>query len=243
MKKIPKIGGIFISKKIIEGHSITFLFRNVPTNDSDSGWVLFSGLEDDEYANNPNNYGIYAMESILKIDNSLVDILLNSVGAVFERSSKNENWQIVRDYILEDDYLIIDRITQNWQIEISQLFQKVIKKDDSITYIAFQKTIKVIHHVLNNKAKENLFDYQLDQIKARLITYSPILEQYELKSQTHLKLAYLTTESDVNKTYFVLYNYTFIDQEVLQSAIYFDDFRDKEWAISTWKNIQHIKTN
>ncbi|MDR3208637.1 MAG: DUF2185 domain-containing protein [Rickettsiales bacterium] len=34
---------------------IKFLYREKPDNEDDSGWRMFTGLEDDDYANDPKN--------------------------------------------------------------------------------------------------------------------------------------------------------------------------------------------
>lgn len=237
---IPQIGGIIISKMISEGgKDILFMFRGSPQNDMDSGWVLFSSYETDEYANNPDNYEIYSLESILKFDLGILNKFLNPVGAVFERKSIKHDWEIVYDYPLEDDFVSEKILSDNWKINLSNLFQRW--DDDQnrdIVFVAFQRTVRIHIWQFQGKSKEELYREEKEKLINRDKNFAPIIEVFESKSQNIKRLAYIIEESDENKTYKVLYNFSIKDNEIVQSAIYYDTDLYKNWAVETWKSIK-----
>jgi len=92
-----------VSKKYFEDNStIRFLYREEPNNEEDSGWRMFTGLEDDEYANNTENIKVINVGYLLDKDPSLLEPLKNGYGTVFERLEKNKEWIKVEDWIKEE---------------------------------------------------------------------------------------------------------------------------------------------
>lgn len=82
-------GFVLASKMLVEGkRKVRFMYREKTTNPQDSGWRFFCGDEDDEYVNNPENIGIYDINTILDLDKDVLPFLLSEVGVSFER--KNE---------------------------------------------------------------------------------------------------------------------------------------------------------
>ena len=85
------IGYALASKWLVENNmKVRFMYREEPDDASDSGWRFFSGDESDEYVNNPENIGLYSIETISQIDPDIIPLLSNDVGTAFERESGNE---------------------------------------------------------------------------------------------------------------------------------------------------------
>jgi hypothetical protein len=42
----------------VEGRPVGFMYREAPTHDTDSGWCFMSGLESQEYMDEPDNLAI-----------------------------------------------------------------------------------------------------------------------------------------------------------------------------------------
>jgi hypothetical protein len=83
-----KLGYVIASKKITgENKKIAWMYREEPSDPQDSGWRFFSGEEDQEYANNPENFEIYDIHTILKIDDSIQEHLLSNYGSSFEKNN------------------------------------------------------------------------------------------------------------------------------------------------------------
>ena len=84
----------------VDGHPVSFMYRTQPTNNQDSGWCFFSGVdEDDEYVTNPENLGVYYVNTIANYDQSIIPYLAAPVGAVFERDKKSGEFiEVLHDY-------------------------------------------------------------------------------------------------------------------------------------------------
>ena len=65
IKVIELKGSCIASDRItVEGELIEYMYRESPSNKSDSGWRFFSGNEDEIYTNDPNNFGIFDLYTI-----------------------------------------------------------------------------------------------------------------------------------------------------------------------------------
>jgi hypothetical protein len=69
----------------VKGRQVGFMYREEPDSQSDSGWRFFAGLESDEYVNDPNNCGIYDVNTIANYDRSIIPFLYAPIGSAFER--------------------------------------------------------------------------------------------------------------------------------------------------------------
>ena len=77
---------VYATKYLVENRKkVRFMYREKPDRPGDSGWRFFAGVEDHDYANNPNNIGIYSIETILEIDPSIEKHLNSEIGSQFER--------------------------------------------------------------------------------------------------------------------------------------------------------------
>ncbi|WP_197060130.1 immunity protein Imm33 domain-containing protein [Sporocytophaga myxococcoides] len=97
------IGGIIISNKIFhERESPTWMYREIPLEDGDSGWRIFSGNESDESLKDSSNFVIVSSDYIISIDDDIKVNLLAPVGSSFERNLSNMKWSPVK--IAGEDY-------------------------------------------------------------------------------------------------------------------------------------------
>jgi hypothetical protein len=77
----------------VDGMPVRFTYREKPDNDLDSGWRFFAGSETDEYVENPENNGIYDVNTIANYD---PDIIPRSNGSTaVSRSSKSSISKLV----------------------------------------------------------------------------------------------------------------------------------------------------
>jgi hypothetical protein len=237
-ENFPAIGGLMVSKMVAdEGKKPLFMYREKPTNEQDSGWRIFSGFESEEYNANPKNIGIYNPSTILKIDSSISDLLLKPRGYVFERKSKKSKWYNVTDFPLDDDFIVINKLTNEWNIEINNLFTREEERNGDLVYVTEDKTLRIA--IWNDKQeKEKLFEQEKSRIENRKPNEPIILEKFDFSDSEISRIGYMVSESDGIKSYKVLYGFSIIDKQVVQVAIYFDDDNDKNWAIETWKSIK-----
>jgi hypothetical protein len=240
-ENFPTIGGLMVSKMVVEENmKPRFLYREKRSSAQDSGWRIFTGFESEEYTDNPDNTGIYDASIILKIDPSLENILLKGIGSVYEREEDDSDWYRVTDFDLEDDYMTTHRLTEEWTIEINNLFERSIEEDGTLYYTTGDKSVRLT--IWNSdKNKEELFkEYKLD-INNREETKSKTLKRFDFSDEQVSRIGYLIEEQDDEKTYKVLFGFSIIDNEILQTAFYFDEEEDLDWAIDTWRSINLAK--
>ena len=237
-KDFPVIGGLMVSKLVAnEGKKPLFMYREKPSNKMDSGWRIFSGTESQEYVDNADNTGIYNPSTILKIDSSIADLLLKPRGSVFERKDCKSDWYAVEDYPLEDDYLTKHKLTENWNIEINNLFTRRKDDDGNVVYVTENKTVRIV--IWNSdKSKNELYEEEKNFCKNREQDLSNTLEYFDFTDENVSRVGYMIEERDEKKSYKVIYGISIINHSIAQAAFYFDNDKDKEWAIETWKSIK-----
>lgn len=79
------------------------MYREQPDDPNDSGWRFFCGDEDQEYADSPNNIGIYDINTILEIDDSILPLLYSPSGAAFERDDENAPFEVSKDFAFDEE--------------------------------------------------------------------------------------------------------------------------------------------
>lgn len=70
----------------INGKKIGYMYREIPTNDIDSGWRFFAGDEDEQYTDNPDNFEVYELNTICNYDQDIIPYLLEPIGIKLERN-------------------------------------------------------------------------------------------------------------------------------------------------------------
>lgn len=235
----PAIGGLMVSKMVAEENKKPlFMYREKRRNSQDSGWRIFSGLETQEYTDNPDNSGIYNPSTILKIDSSIIEILFKGVGSVYERKDDNSDWYRVTDYELDDDFMAKHLLTDDWTIEINNLFERIKEESGDLLYTTGDKSLRIA--IWNdNRSREEITTEHLEQINSRDQTEAKTLNKFNFSNDLVSRIGYEIKEQDGPKEYNVIYAFSIINREILQLAFYFDDEKDKEWALETWLNIRN----
>jgi hypothetical protein len=77
--------GIASDRITVEGESVGYMYREEPSDTVDSGWRFFSGTESQEYADEPDNFAIYDLNTIANHDRAIIPYLESPVGAQLER--------------------------------------------------------------------------------------------------------------------------------------------------------------
>ena len=78
--------GCIASNRItVDGMKVGYLYREEPSNSSfpDSGWRFFSGDENEEYTDNPDNFNIFDLNTICNYDTSIIPLLDSNIGCAF----------------------------------------------------------------------------------------------------------------------------------------------------------------
>ena len=86
VKLIELKGGCIASDRItVEGLKIGYMYRENPSNESDSGWRFFAGDEDENYTSNPDNFGVFDLNTICNYDDTIIPFLESEIGSSFEK--------------------------------------------------------------------------------------------------------------------------------------------------------------
>lgn len=82
----PGRGSCLASDMILcDGEPVGYMYREPPDSKHDSGWRFFAGLEDEEYAQNADNFGVYDVNTVANYDRTIVPLLDAPVGSAFEQ--------------------------------------------------------------------------------------------------------------------------------------------------------------
>ena len=95
-------GCIATNRITVEGCKVGYCYREKPDGDWDSGWRFTAGDESDEYMDDPNNAGIYDLNSICNDDPDIIPLLHTPAPCAFERDT-NGVLQPIKDWKPEQD--------------------------------------------------------------------------------------------------------------------------------------------
>ena len=95
-------GCIATNRITVEGCKVGYCYREKPDGDWDSGWRFTAGDESDEYMDDPNNAGIYGLNSICNDDPDIIALLHTPAPCAFERD-ENGVFQQIKDWKPDED--------------------------------------------------------------------------------------------------------------------------------------------
>ena len=126
-------GCIATNRITVEGCKVGYCYREKPDGDWDSGWRFTAGDESDEYMDDPNNAGIYGLNTICNDDPDIILLLNTPAPCAFERDEHGvfqqiKDWKPDEDE--EDPDMDILKQCQKWN-ENSE-YQKIIDALEAI---------------------------------------------------------------------------------------------------------------
>ncbi len=93
---IKPMGGCIATDKItVDGELVDYMVREEPHNNVDSGWQFFSGIEDQDYIDDPNNSAIYDVNTIANYDGAIIPYLNLPFRTQLERVCGIDKFQII----------------------------------------------------------------------------------------------------------------------------------------------------
>ncbi|WP_370826793.1 DUF2185 domain-containing protein [Fournierella massiliensis] len=95
-------GCIATNRITVEGYKVGYCYREKPDGDWDSGWRFTAGDESEEYMDDPNNAGIYKLNTICNDDPDIIPLLNTPTPCAFERD-ENGVFQQIKDWKPEED--------------------------------------------------------------------------------------------------------------------------------------------
>lgn len=74
-----------------EGWKVGYMFRDEPLeNQPDSGWHFFKGDEGETYSNDPDNFHVFAINTICNYDPDIIPYLESPVGTYLIRAANGK---------------------------------------------------------------------------------------------------------------------------------------------------------
>ena len=95
-------GCIATNRITVEGCKIGYCYREKPDGGWDSGWRFTAGDESEEYMDDPNNAGLYKLNTICNDDPDIIPLLHTPAPCAFERD-ENGVFQQIKDWKPEDE--------------------------------------------------------------------------------------------------------------------------------------------
>jgi hypothetical protein len=87
----------------VEGRKVGFMYRETPTDDTDSGWHFMAGEESQDYMEDPDNLAIYDVDTIANHDPEVIPLLDAPIGSAYERADRTGRFVEVRDFEVPPD--------------------------------------------------------------------------------------------------------------------------------------------
>lgn len=84
--------GCFATDRIlVDGAKVGYMYREKPEDyEQDSGWRFMAGDEDQSYMDDPNNMGIYHLNTICNYDKDIIPLLNSPYGTAFARNKRGK---------------------------------------------------------------------------------------------------------------------------------------------------------
>ena len=95
-------GCIATNRITVEGCKVGYCYREEPDGDWDSGWRFTAGDESEAYMDDPNNAGIYKLNTICNDDPDIISLLNTPAPCAFERD-ENGVFQQIKDWKPDED--------------------------------------------------------------------------------------------------------------------------------------------
>ena len=95
-------GCIATNRITVEGYKVGYCYRENPDGGWDSGWRFTAGDESEEYMDDPNNAGIYKLNTICNDDPDIIPLLNTPAPCAFERD-ENGVFQQIKDWKPDED--------------------------------------------------------------------------------------------------------------------------------------------
>ena len=192
-------GCIATNRITMEGYKVGYCYRENPDGGWDSGWRFTAGDESEAYMDDPNNAGIYKLNTICNDDPDIIPLLNTPAPCAFERDENGvfqqiKNWKPDEDE--EDPDMDILKQCQKWHEESKQ--HKIIDALEAIP--AEERTPEMDSELA--RAYNNLAD-----------PHKPTCKEMLKKALALLKPHEEYFEDDYYWNFRMGYSYFYLDQE------------------------------
>ena len=192
-------GCIATNRITVEGCKIGYCYREEPDGGWDSGWRFTAGDESEAYMDDPNNAGIYKLNTICNDDPDIIPLLNTPAPCAFERD-ENGVFQQIKDWKPDED-------EEDPDMDILKQCQKWHEED---------KHLKIVDALEAIPAEERTPEMDMELARAYNNLADP--SEPEGKKLLHRALELMQShEEELGDTYSwnfrMGYSYFYLDQE------------------------------
>ena len=190
-------GCIATNRITVEGCKVGYCYREKPDGDWDSGWRFTAGDESEEYMDDPNNAGIYKLNTLCNDDPDIIPLLYTPAPCAFARDENGVfQPEVLEPEEMEEPDMDILKQCQKWHEESKQ--HKIIDALEAIP--AEERTPEMDSELA--RAYNNLADPHKPTCKETLKKALALLKPHE---------EYF--EDDYYWNFRMGYSYFYLDQE------------------------------
>ena len=190
-------GCIATNRITVEGCKVGYCYREKPDGDWDSGWRFTAGDESEEYMDDPNNAGIYKLNTICNDDPDIIPLLHTPAPCAFARDENGVfQPEVLEPEEMEEPDMDILKQCQKWHEESKQ--HKIIDALEAIP--AEERTPEMDSELA--RAYNNLAD-----------PHKPTCKEMLKKALALLKPHEEYFEDDYYWNFRMGYSYFYLDQE------------------------------
>ena len=190
-------GCIATNRITVEGYKVGYCYREKPDGDWDSGWRFTAGDESEEYMDDPNNAGIYKLNTICNDDPDIIPLLHTPAPCAFARDENGVfQPEVLEPEEMEELDMDILKQCQKWHEESKQ--HKIIDALEAIP--AEERTPEMDSELA--RAYNNLAD-----------PHKPTCKEMLKKALALLKPHEEYFEDDYYWNFRMGYSYFYLDQE------------------------------
>ena len=183
-------GCIATNRITVEGCKVGYCYREEPDGDWDSGWRFTAGDESDDYMDDPNNAGLYKLNTICNDDSDIIPLLNTPAPCAFERDEHGV-FQPIKDWKPEnEEEPDMDILQQCQKWHENDEYQKIIDALEAIP--AEERTPEMdseLARACNNLADPNKPGGK-DMLKKAIALLKPHEEYFEGDHYWNFRMGY-----------------------------------------------------
>ena len=183
-------GCIATNRITVEGCKVGYCYREEPDGDWDSGWRFTAGDESDDYMDDPNNAGLYKLNTICNDDSDIIPLLNTPAPCAFERDEHGV-FQPIKDWKPEnEEEPDMDILQQCQRWHENDEYQKIIDALEAIP--AEERTPEMdseLARAYNNLADPNKPGGK-DMLKKAIALLKPHEEYFEGDHYWNFRMGY-----------------------------------------------------
>ena len=183
-------GCIATNRITVEGCKVGYCYREEPDGDWDSGWRFTAGDESDDYMDDPNNAGLYKLNTICNDDSDIIPLLNTPAPCAFERDEHGV-FQPIKDWKPEnEEEPDMDILQQCQKWHENDEYQKIIDALEAIP--AEERTPEMdseLARAYNNLADPNKSGGK-DMLKKAIALLKPHEEYFEGDHYWNFRMGY-----------------------------------------------------